>query len=131
MDQKGTGFTASPVWRILRWMREVTGGTAGSWCEFYGPRISPPFPQVGIVPWTWAELVLLFVHHVLGVRPGAQGIFLRPRLLPGMRRVEARLPIGTGWLDLTLQADPSAPAVSKVIDLPSGTARLTLPVRTM
>jgi hypothetical protein len=122
---------ADTVWRILRWMREVPGGAAGSWFEFYGPRIAPPFPQVGIIPWTWAEMVLLFVHHVLGVRPGAQGVFLRPRLLPGLRHVEARLPIGDGWLDLALQADPSAPDVSKVIDLPSGTTRLTFPVRTM
>ena len=122
---------ADTVWRVLRWMRQTPGGTAGSWFEFYGPRMAPPFPQVGIIPWTWAELVLLFVHHILGVRPGAQGILVRPRLLPGLRHVEARLPIGTGWLDLTLHADASAPLVSKVIDMPSGTTRLTLPVRTM
>jgi hypothetical protein len=122
---------AGTVWRILQWMRQATGGAAGSWFEFYGPRMAPPFPQVGIVPWTWAELVLLFVHHILGVRPGAQGIVLRPHLLPGLRHVEARLPIGTGWLDLTLHADPAAPLASKIIEIPSGTTRLTVPVRTM
>ncbi len=125
--------TAQPdiTWRVLRWMRQTTGGTAGAWFEFYGPRMAPPFPQVGIVPWTWAEMVLLFVYHILGVRPGAMGVFLRPRLLPGLRRADARLPIGNGWLDLTLHADASAPIVSTVIDVPTGITRLTVPTGTL
>jgi GH15 family glucan-1,4-alpha-glucosidase len=93
------------VWRILRWMMTTAGASAGSWFEFNGPRIAPPFPQVGVIPWTWAELVLLCVHHVLGVRPGADGVHVRPRLLAGLQRVEARLPVRDGWLRLDLRAD--------------------------
>ncbi len=92
-------------WRILRWLNTVPGSAAGSWFEFYGPRVAPPFPQVGIIPWTWAELVLLFVTHVLGVRPGPDGLRIRPRLPAGLDRVEARLPVGAGWLHLTVEAD--------------------------
>jgi hypothetical protein len=98
------------AWRILRWLASTDGSAAGAWFEFNGPRIAPPFPQVGIIPWTWAELILLFVHHVLGVRPGADGVRVRPRLLTGMRGVDARIPVRDGWLHLELRADPAAPA---------------------
>jgi hypothetical protein len=124
------GRSAS-VWRTLRWMRAVNGGLSGAWFEFYGQRYAPPFPQVGIVPWTWAELVLLFVHHILGVRPGENGVYLRPRLLAGLQHVEASIPIGSGWLDLTLHADDSAAPVSTVVACPAGRTRLTIPVRTL
>jgi hypothetical protein len=81
------------VWRVLRWLDSVPGAAAGSWFEFYGPRVAPPFPQVGIIPWTWAETIFLLVHHLLGVRPEACGIRLRPRLLSGLEHVTAVLPI--------------------------------------
>ncbi len=93
-------------WRTLRWLNTVPGAPAGSWFEFYGPRIAPPFPQVGVIPWTWAELIQLFVTHVLGVRPGPDGVRIRPRLPAGLDRVSARLPLGSGWLHLTVEADP-------------------------
>ncbi|MGE5198289.1 MAG: hypothetical protein ACM3H9_01520 [Rhodospirillaceae bacterium] len=97
------------AWRVLRWLAETDGGASGAWFEFNGPRVAPPFPQVGIIPWTWAELVVLFVHHVLGIRPEAGGIRVRPRLLAGMRGADARIPVRDGWLRLELRADPAAP----------------------
>jgi hypothetical protein len=103
----------------------------GAWFEFYGQRFAPPFPQVGIIPWTWAELVLLFVHHILGVRPGARGVHIRPRLLAGLQHVEARLPVGAGWLDLSLHAAESASPVSTIVDRPTGTTRLNFSVRAL
>jgi hypothetical protein len=77
------------VRRVLDWLASVPGAGAGSWFEFYGKRQSPPFPQVGIIPWTWAEMIVLVVHHILGVRPDESGLLLRPRLLPGLSRVRA------------------------------------------
>jgi len=88
------------VWRVLEWLNSLPGAKAGAWFEFYGNRIAPPFPQVGIIPWTWAEMVLLLVHHVLGLRPEEDGIRIRPRLLPGMGRVEASFPVRGGRLEL-------------------------------
>lgn len=79
------------VWRILNWLRSAPGGRAGTWFEFYGPRPIPPYPQVGVIPWTWAEIVCFFIHHLLGVRPGYAELVLRPRLLAGLDRVEVRL----------------------------------------
>ena len=101
-----------PAWRVLRWLDQVPGAAAGAWFEFYGPRVAPPFPQVGIVPWTWAEILFLLVRHVLGVRPAEQYIALRPRLLPGLERVTAALPIRDRrvHLDVRASADANAPA---------------------
>jgi len=97
------------AWRILRWLGATAGSPSGAWFEFNGPRLAPPFPQVGIIPWTWAELTLLLVQHVLGVRPGADALRVRPRLLPGLSHVHARVPVRDGWLRLDLRADASAP----------------------
>ena len=79
------------VWRVLRWLGGVAGARAGTWFEFYGRRLAPPFPQVGIVVWNWAELIVLYVQHILGVQPQEHGLRLRPRLLRGTRGAAATL----------------------------------------
>ena len=120
------------AWRILRWLATADGGASGAWFEFNGPRIAPPFPQVGIVPWTWAELVLFFIHHVIGVRPEPEGIRVRPRLLAGMRAVDARIPVRDGWLQLELRADEAAPAdASFLVPYQAGDMSLVARVRTL
>ena len=96
------------AWRVLRWLGSVPGAAAGSWFEFYGERVAPPFPQVGVVPWTWAEMLFLLVHHVLGVRPEETHIRLRPKLLQGLERVTASLPIRGRWLRLEVTASARA-----------------------
>jgi hypothetical protein len=72
------------VWRILRWLDTVPGARAGTWFEFYGERLAPPMPQVGIVVWNWAELIVLYVQHILGIQPGEAEVRIRPRLLAGL-----------------------------------------------
>ena len=98
------------VWRVLRWLNQTAGAASGAWFEFNGPRIAPPFPQVGIIPWTWAELTLLLIHHILGVRPGETALRVRPRLLPGIGHLHARLPVRDGWLRIDLRTSPEAEA---------------------
>ncbi len=88
------------VWRILKWLDSLPGARAGSWFEFYGKRLSPPFPQVGIVPWNWAEMVILFVHHILGLQPQEHFLRIRPRLLPGLKGVRASFPFRGSRLEL-------------------------------
>lgn len=90
------------VCRILEWLDTIPGSISGSWFENYGDRISPPFPQVGITPWTWAEMIILLVHHVLGIRPEEEHIRFRPRLLPGLEKVKGSLPIRNFRLHLNL-----------------------------
>jgi hypothetical protein len=81
------------VWRILRWLDSVPGAKSGAWFEFYGERIAPPLPQVGIVVWNWAELIVLYVQHILGVQPGESDVRIRPRLLSGLASVDATFTI--------------------------------------
>lgn len=88
--------------RVLDWLDRVPGGKSGGWFEFYGPRPVPPYPQVGIVPWVWAELLFLFVHHMLGVRPEREGLRLRPRLLSGLPSMDASLRLRGGRVELSV-----------------------------
>ena len=79
------------VMRVLRWLDAVNGAKAGTWFEFYGQRLAPPFPQVGIVVWNWAELIILYVQHILGVRPGEHGLEVNPRLPKPLKAASTRL----------------------------------------
>jgi hypothetical protein len=91
------------VWRILRWLASKPGRVAGSWFEFDGPRIAPPYPQVGFTPWTWAELITLYVHHLLGVHPDSEGITIRPHVLDGLDQMDASLQVQGHRLDLQVR----------------------------
>ena len=93
------------VWRVLRWMNTMPGAQAGSWFEFYGPRPVPPYPQVGIIPWTWSEILTLLVHHMLGVRPGWRTLLLKPRLLSGLNQAEASLRLRQNRLDIAVRRE--------------------------
>jgi cellobiose phosphorylase len=75
---------------------------AGTWFEFYGRRPSPPFPQVGIPPWTWSEMLQFIVHHMLGIRPGIESLVIQPRLLPGIREIQASFPLRKKRLTLNI-----------------------------
>lgn len=88
------------VRRILEWLGRMPGSRAGTWFEFYGPRPVPPYPQVGVVPWVWAEMLFLFIHHMLGVRPSEHCLRLRPRLLRGLPSMEASLRFRGGRIEL-------------------------------
>ncbi len=81
------------VQRILAWLATLDGAVSGSWFENYGTRISPPFPQLGIPPWTWSEMLTLLIVHILGIQPEESGVRIRPRLLPGMERVVGSIPL--------------------------------------
>ena len=104
---RGPGLFGGPdyphVWRVLRWLDTVPGAAAGSWFEFYGQAHSPPFAQIGIIPWTWSEVLLLLIHHLAGIRPGLDRLCLRPRLLPGLERIQITIPLRDFLLHLTVQ----------------------------
>lgn len=91
------------VWQILQWLDTLPGAVSGSWFENYGARVSPPFPQVGITPWTWAEMIILLVHHILGIQPEEEHIRFRPRLLPGVEKVKGSVPVRNFRLNLNLK----------------------------
>ncbi len=91
------------VWRVMRWLANAPGSVAGSWFEFFGDRIAPPYAQNGIIPWSWAEMVSLYIHHIVGVRPDLEGVTLRPYMLEGLDRMEATVPVRGHRLKLDIR----------------------------
>ena len=103
-------------WNVLNWLASTTGGKAGSWFEFIGPCKRPPAPQAGIIPWTWAELVCFFVHHLFGVRPADDNLLLRPRLLPDVNDAKASFRIGGHPLRLHVRRTDDEKAVGFIVN---------------
>jgi hypothetical protein len=117
------------VWRILNWLNTIAGHQSGSWFEFYGQRLAPPFPQVGITPWTWAEMLMLLVHHIIGIQPEIEYINLRPRLIPGIDYIEGSFPLRNNRLNFRIQkvekeAEAGFRSNSKIIQSSNKEAKL-------
>jgi hypothetical protein len=120
------------VWRVLRWLANAPGSVSGSWFEFFGNRIAPPYAQNGIIPWSWAEMVSLFVHHLFGVRPDLAGVTVRPRLLAGLDKMHATVRVGEHKITLEVcraesEADRGALVDSAHIPWQNDCVRLPLP----
>jgi hypothetical protein len=90
------------VERVLGWLDSIPGKNSGSWFENYGERVSPPYPQVGIPPWTWAEMIMLVIKDILGVEPERNHIRIKPALLPSMDYIEATISIREMIIDLKI-----------------------------
>ena len=120
------------AWRVLNWLLHVQGGKAGSWLEFYGDRPTPPLPPVGIVVWTWAEILMFVLHHLVGVRPSVNDLFIRPRLLAGLNRIKTVLPVHGKKVSLEIIRDPENPFAlvnGRRHDLVNGALTLPIPKR--
>ncbi|MBI4882109.1 MAG: hypothetical protein HY812_20975 [Planctomycetes bacterium] len=105
------------VWRVLRWLSSLPGGArAGAWLEFYGHKPVPPCPPVGVIPWTWAEILTFFIHHLLGVRPRRHGLELRPRLLAGLDEASAALAVQGKRLRLSVRRARGAEGPSAMVN---------------
>jgi hypothetical protein len=89
--------------RALQWLATVEGSSAGAWFEFYGDRPVPPLPPVGIVVWTWAEVVTFFLHHMLGVRPSPNELVIRPKLLKGVDAIDATVMVHGAAITVTVR----------------------------
>jgi hypothetical protein len=77
------------VERVLGWLNKIPGRNSDSWFENYGERISPPYPQVGIPPWTWAEIIMMVIKDMLGVAPEKDYVRIKPVLLPSINKLDA------------------------------------------
>jgi hypothetical protein len=120
------------VWRSLNWLLNCPGGKAGAWFECHADRPVPPLPPLGIVPWTWAELAVFFVHHLLGVRPIKNELVIRPRLLSGLDKAKASLTFRGQRIDLTVaRAEKEAMAIvnGKRVPLVNGELKLAIPTK--
>lgn len=118
------------AWRSLDWLLKAPGGRAGAWFECYADRPVPPLPPLGIVPWTWAELAIFFVHHLLGVRPTRNELVVHPRLMSSLDKVKATLTLRGQTIDMTIgRAEKEAMALvnGKHVPLVNGALKLSLP----
>ena len=107
------------VWRVVNWLASQPQGRSGAWFEFLGPRVSPPYPQVGVSPRVWSEIVCLVVHHLFGVRPADDYLLIRPRLLNKLDRAEANLKIGGNRVNLVVRrASATEKPAARVNDAP-------------
>lgn len=94
------------VSKVLEWLNTLPGALPGSWFEMYGPRIAPPYPQLGILPWTWGEILTLFIHHIIGLQPKESYIRFRPRLIPQMGDIKAKIPFRNCSIDIEIRQVP-------------------------
>jgi hypothetical protein len=123
---------AEKLWRALHWLATVQGGRSGGWLEFYGERPVPPLNPSGFIPWTWAEIVTLVVEHLAGFRPEPARLVIRPRLAAGLGRLDARLPLGSVVVDLTIrraQGAPSAKVAGRAVEFNGVQLELPRPMR--
>jgi hypothetical protein len=98
------------VWRALNWVATIHGGKSGGWFERYGPSITPPAPPVSVVGWGWAEVIMLIVQHLMGVRPNTDALVIRPRLIKGLDHIEKSFFVRGSMVHVTVKRSmtPSA-----------------------
>jgi len=117
------------VWRGVDWLLNVQGARAGTWLEFYGERPSPPLPQVSYIVWNWAEILMFLVTHLAGVTPQPNGIRVRPRLAPGLDRMDAHLRVRGRMLTLRVSRDKGQTVPSQGLLLPYSDSDTTVDLR--
>jgi len=119
------------VRRALDWLFEISPD-AGSYLEIvhYGFRPSPPMPPLGVITWSWSELVTFFIHHLIGIRPLRDKMIIRPKLLSLTDGFHARVRIRDHYLTLHLHKQAEAKKPLAIINRDTKTdftGQLTLP----
>jgi hypothetical protein len=92
------------MWRVLQWLNKVPGALSGSWFEFYGQGSASAFPQVGITPRIWAEMLILLINHIIGIQPEVDHIRIRPKLVPGIEKIQASFPLRDRKIDIEVKS---------------------------
>jgi hypothetical protein len=92
------------VWRVLNWLYNINGGKSGAWFEYYPvEQLTPPLPPIGIVGWTWAELVALVIYHIVGIKPEIENLKIKPSLLKNLNFINANFKIRQMEIDLSIE----------------------------
>ncbi|NIM58571.1 MAG: hypothetical protein GTO16_06465 [Candidatus Aminicenantes bacterium] len=92
------------MWRTLEWLNSAPGALSGSWFEFYGQRLDPRFSQEGIAPWIWAEMLILLIHHIIGIQPDVDHLRIRPKLVPGIEKITASFPLRDRKINIEIKS---------------------------
>lgn len=73
---------------------------------------------------------MFFVHHLLGVRPTPTNLVVRPRLLQGLKAVDAKVVVHGHEVHLKLRRatrEPSAALDGKRVSMTGGLVTLPIP----
>jgi hypothetical protein len=115
------------VWRVLEWLDRI-GGLSGAWFERCGQSITPPMPPVGVVGWTWYEIINLCSHHIAGMRPDIDVLVVKPRLPDRIDAVTSTHTVRGSSLRLTVRrGTPFARLNGKNVDVTEGAVRIPWP----
>jgi hypothetical protein len=115
------------VWRVLEWL-DRTAGRSGSWFERYAQSITPPMPPVGVVGWTWYEIINFCSHHVAGIRPDIDALTVKPRLPDRVATVQASHVIRGAAVHLALRRGTGIPrATVNGNEVPVKEGAITIP----
>jgi hypothetical protein len=117
------------VWRVLEWLHAVAG-ESGSWFERYGQSITPPMPPVGIVGWTWYEIINLCSHHIAGFRPEIDRLVIRPKPITGIATIRSTVTIRGAEVELIVKTGTSTPGATvngKAVLTKAGSIELPYP----
>jgi len=110
--------------RSLRWLLDMADA-GGSWFEYYGERGASPYPPIGIIVWGWAQFILLFIRHILGIQHSGDRIRIRPR----MTGITHRLRFGAYVIQITVQGLESAQLDGEPIRMNQGEVYLSTPLQ--
>lgn len=99
-------------------------GAGGSWFEYHGERESPPFPPVGVIPWAWAQYLLLVVRGWMGIEFDTE----RLRIAPRMTGFEHELRVGEQTVSITVNGLTRAIVNGNTVKLTSEGMDIALPI---
>jgi cellobiose phosphorylase len=97
------------AWRVVEWLRGIHGGLSGGWFERYGQSITPPMPPVGVLGWTWYEMIALYVYHFAGFRPETDRIVFTPSLPAKLPQIVLTQTVREARLEVAIRRATKAP----------------------
>ena len=100
-------------------------GAGGCWLEYYGERRTPPFPPVGIIVWGWAQYMLLYTRHLLGITITAERI----RIAPCISGIEHVIRQGSRSIRLSTRGLERATIDGRPAELVDGAVEIPLPLQ--
>lgn len=119
------------MWRVLEWL-DRTAGRSGSWFERCAQSITPPMPPVGVVGWTWYEIINLCSHGIAGFRPELDALTVKPRLPDRIEALTSTHTVRGAQVHLTVRrgaGPPRAAADGRPIPVEGGAVRIPYPKR--
>jgi hypothetical protein len=120
------------VWRVLHWLTSLPTGKSGSWFEHLGYSITPPAPPLGIVGWIWYEIMALYVHQIVGLRPELDRLVIRPRLIQGLDEIRSTHIVRKTDVSVHIRRtkeDPNALVNGKHVTVKDGAISIPYPLK--